>query len=215
MMKFPSVTVLSLGLGLIFKSVYASSDRFPGVDLWMPTSYQYHYLALLDAAEKVKVEPYCDEMISGRLLESKSTKDHPIFYFRCRTAERKLFSLHVDGKTMEIKNTYLEKQREKEVRAKAAAEKKEAERVQAIREAQKQYWGVCRKQLKKRLKLFNGVNIVSALPPEPEYLSEEELLYSIDFDALNPAKKALHYRANCKIKGIEDFSVKLKVRRDK
>ncbi|MBX2808725.1 MAG: hypothetical protein KTR20_08855 [Cellvibrionaceae bacterium] len=192
--------------------VWGGSERFSGVDLWVPTAYQYQFLKLLDAAEKAQAADYCHQLLSGRVLEARSTPEHPIFYFRCRTEERKVFSINVDGITMAVTNTYLERQREKQAKMEAEAQQREMARLAALRDEQKQYWGICRAAIKKRLSLFKGVDILTPVPPAPEIKNETHLRFILAFDALNPVNKALHYKAICDIKGLEDYSVRLKRR---
>ncbi|MBX2807684.1 MAG: hypothetical protein KTR20_03545 [Cellvibrionaceae bacterium] len=192
---------------------WASSERFPDVDLWVPTAYQHQFLRLLAAAEKAQAAEYCHTLLSGRLLESQSTPERPLFSFRCRTDQRKLFTVKVDGVTLAVTNTYLERQRELQAQADAEAQRQEAARLAALHEEQKHYWGICRQAIKQRLKLFKQVEILTAMPPIAEIKEETQVRFMLAFDARSPANKPLHYQVICDIEGLDDYSVKLKRRK--
>lgn len=188
-----------------------------GVDLWLPLTYQNHYLSLTEAAKKAQSDQFCKQLLSGRLDESKSTNSHLHFYFRCKAEDKTTFSIEVFGPKLTLENSYGERQQQliAEQQAKVEQEKREQEKLLAIRQAedakalrekQSQYWGICRDALKERLRYFSRVTILSEVPPEPS-ANELELTYVIDFDAVSPTQKTLHFRITCKIDDLESFSV--------
>ncbi|MGH1439733.1 MAG: hypothetical protein ACRBBR_06455 [Cellvibrionaceae bacterium] len=204
-----------------------ASDRFKGVDLWMPTTYQKQYSKLLDAADKAKDDPYCFQLLSGRVLEAKSTIDHMQFYFRCRTEDRDTFSMQVDGNTLAVTNTYGERKRkieetrlaEEELKKNLVKQLKDAEsakmlqeKVAARRKEQSKYWSVCRKEMRKRLKSFDKVSILSDSLPEPE-VQADQLIYTVLFDSLSPSRKTLHFKIMCNISALDYFDVVIKPRK--
>jgi len=146
-----------------------------------------------------------------------------MFRFKCRTKDGTLFTLQVDSKTKTIKNAYAERQKELErlrieEEARLKAEQEEADRIAAkeaaaaLKVIQDQYWGLCFRAFKKRLKFFEQVEILSTLPLEPEIV-EETFTYTLIFDAYSPSKRLLHFKMLCEISGLEDFSIDVKPRR--
>lgn len=203
-----------------------ASERFKGVDLWLPSTYQKHYSKLLGAAEKAKNDPYCFQLLSGRVLESKSTIDHMQFYFRCRAEDRNTFSIQVDGNTLAVTNTYAEQQRKieearlaDELEANLAKHLEDAEtakilaeKVAARRREQSRYWSICRKEMRKRLKTFEKVTILSDSLPEPE-VQADQLIYTVLFDSLSQARKTLHFKIVCNISALDYYQVSIKPRK--
>jgi hypothetical protein len=207
---------------LFIPSVFAS-ERFADADLWLPKIYQKQYTVLVEAAEKAQADPYCYKLLSGNLIEHQSTLDHMIFQFRCRTEDNKTFSMQIDAKTFEVTNEYAEKQRELEAQRKA-----EEDRVQALKDAETQaiekeklaelqreqsrYWGICRKAMRKRLKLFEKVEILTEIPPDP-LIKDKEFTYLVDFDAKSPSHKQLKFKITCEIRALDDYAVEVSARR--
>jgi len=208
-------------ISLVITFPLYASERFKDVDLWLPKAYQNKYSRLLVAAEKAENDPYCFQLLSGRVLESQSTIDHIQFYFRCRAEDRKTFSLQIDGKSLVVTNDYAEKQL-KIAEARLTAEEREAKRVQQQKEAnaekimkesltiirreQSQYWTICRKEMRRRLQTFEQVSILTEPLPEPT-IQADQFTYTVLFDSLNPAKKTLHFQIVCTISALDYYEV--------
>jgi hypothetical protein len=212
----------SLFLIVIFVQSHAS-ERHQEVDLWLPKTYQNHFVLLTKAADLVKQDKYCHKLLTGRLMESQSRLDHPVFHFRCRAKNKRSFSVQVDGLTMGLTNEYGEKQRaieeakrkeEERLQAikNAEIERLDKEELEALRQKQSHYWKICRTAMKKRLQRFDKVEIVSAIPPIPNvdgYLFS----YSVDFDAQSQSRLPIYFTINCDIQDLEDYTVSVKSRR--
>lgn len=218
-MKVYHCFILALGL----PSLADASERFKGVDLWLPTTYQSHYTRFLEAAEKAQNDPYCVQLLSGRLRENASDTEQLLFQFRCRSDDKQMFSIQVDGETLAIENRYgeLRKQQEDVIEAADKAVQKqldeeEAKRVAAKlaerRREQSQYWRICRKEMRQRLKPFEGVTILTDSLPEPS-IQADQFTYTVLFDALNPAKKVLHFKVECTISALDYYQVAVKPRK--
>lgn len=214
--------VVSLFLSALSPLAIAS-ERFKGVDLWLPSTYQKQYSKMLEAAEKARSDPYCFQLLSGRILEEKSSVDHMQFYFRCRSESRESFSIQVDGNTLALTNTYAEKQKNKQQaidsenvalkqQQDAEAARAVAEQVAARRKEQSQYWQICRKEMRKRLKTFEDVTILTESLPEPE-IQMDQFTYTVLFDSKSPSKKTLHFQALCTISALDYYSVSIKPRK--
>lgn len=194
-----------------------ANEPYKNVDLWLPTAYQEHYDLLYKSAKLADQDPYCDRLLSGRLLESRSTPDKLYFHFRCRASDQSTFSLQIDPQTMVVTNSYgdIKRKLEEEKKAKQAqieAEKqaeldreKERERLRLI-QIQSQYWGICRKSMKERLKYFQKVSILTKLPPEP-LIKEDEFTYSVDFDAVSQTQRAIYFTIQCQISNSNDHQI--------
>ncbi|MGH1486317.1 MAG: hypothetical protein ACRBCI_08845 [Cellvibrionaceae bacterium] len=219
--------MILLRYGFVFFVIMPAfaAERFADVDLWLPKVYQKQYVTLLDAADKAQADPYCHKLLSGRLIESESTLEHMQFHFRCRTEDKKTFSMQIDGKTLVVTNEYAEKQRELEAKKKAAADKLQADKdaeqsrmdEEARRELQREqsrYWSICRKAMKKRLKLFEKVEVLTEIPPDPS-IDEKEFTYLVDFDARSPSRKPLYFSIRCDISSLEEYAVDVFARKRK
>ena len=206
MMTRKNLKILTLFLGMMHAHpfVYSESTRFSGVDLWLPKSYQHLYLKLLDAADAAQSDEYCKKLVSGYLLEKKSTNKHPIFEFRCKTQDKKAIKLEVDGLSLAVKNTYMEK-------VKLMEQQEKERKEQLLKEKQKEFWPLCYESIKQRLSYFEGVDIVSSIPPNMDTSNQEKTAFSLSFNAISQAKKPLNYTIRCLVNN-EDSSLKLKIK---
>jgi len=200
---------------LLSTPVYAETKVVDRKKLWLPTSYQYHYHQLEIAAEKVAKEPDCFTILSGTVLESVSTIDHPVFNFRCRTKERRSFAIQVDGKTLKLTHS-LKVRQEKLVQEALNAQEKaknDPKILEARRLEQARYWGICLKELKKKTRLFKGVKVLTELPAKPDIIEDKEFIYTVDFDALSSRNATLKFRTQCIIEGLDIYKVSLMPRK--
>ncbi len=266
--------VLLLYFALVGSAV-ADQERFKDVDLWLPIAYLEKWGAFFQAADKAKNDPYCRQLLSGRLSESQSSLDHPIFIFRCRAEDRTIYTIQVDGNTMMVTNAYGDQQRkleeerlaaeaqrleeerkrlseeekrrqegeekrrqaeeqrrlaEEQARIEEEQRKKEAEaaeqRLKEQREAEKiakliakrhqeetQYWNICRSEMQKRLKNFEELTLLSDPSPEP-LIQFDQFTFTLDFDAVNPMKKTLHFEISCVISALDYYRVDIKPRQN-
>lgn len=211
--KTQYTVLLSIFLSI---SVYADTKVVDSKILWLPTSYQYHYHQLEIAAEKAAKEPDCFTIISGTVLESASTVEHPVFNFRCRTKERRSFAIQVDGKTLKLTNSI--KVRKEKLAQKAIEEQEQAKKdpkiIEARRLEQARYWGICLKELKKKTRLFKGVKVLTELPAKPDIKEDKEFTYTVDFDALSSRNATLRFRIQCVIEGLDVYKVSLMPRKE-
>jgi hypothetical protein len=104
-------TSIILGLCLLFfcapetRAAKNQGGAYYTDRLWLPISYQQHFPRLLEAAEKVSVNEYCNQLLDGTLYEEQSSANTVMFRFRCRTTERRLFTIRVDAKTLTLTNS--------------------------------------------------------------------------------------------------------------
>lgn len=224
---------------LIFSEFTFASERYKGVDLWLPQAFQHEYTKLLNAADKVKEALYCDEILSGSINESVSTLDHIHFVFKCRTKNRHTFPILVDGNTLALVNEYGDQQLklEEENRLRKELDDKEKARIEELdvaakqktlneeearilaenvsqrRREQSQYWQICRHDIRKRLKNFNQVKILSDSLPEP-LIQADQFTYTVVFDSLSPSRKILHFQVDCVISALDNYVTKVSPRKD-
>ena len=203
-------------LTILLSPLSVASERFKGVDLWLPASYQKQYTKLLDAAEKAREDPYCFQLLSGRLIEAESSQEHMKFTFRCRTEDRLQFSLQVDGNTLVVTNDFARRKKEMEEEHGRQLSEEEAallaEELAKKRKEQIHYWKICRQAMRKKIKRFEKVVILTEALPEPT-IDGDEFTYLVLFDAQNPQRKLLHFQISCVISGLEDYKIKVKPRK--
>ena len=201
-----SSTVVAFGLALASISPTFAADSLPGVELWLPKSYQTHYLTLVEAAKKIQREPECWQLLNGRLHESKSTPNSPIFYFRCRDSDRKSFAYTVDADTMTVFNLDAERKR-------LAQEKAAQKADDAFKQKEKPFWEFCHHAIKEEMSGFNEAKIISDLPPAGKALDNEAIEFKVDVNSLSFTQKVLRYTAYCTIKAENDLNVEIKRRK--
>ena len=210
------IIITTAGIVVMASNQAYAIDSLPGVDLWLPKSYQTHYLKLVEAAKKIQREPECWQLLNGRLNEGKSTLDDPIFYFRCRDNNRKSFSYEVDMKTMDIFSAHLERQRllaKKEAKKQAEIDAKlEAEALDAKKKQENTYWKLCRKAIEQKISSFNDAKIITQEQPQGRSVDDETIQFKVDVDSLSLMNKVLRYSARCNISDPDTIDVKLKRR---
>lgn len=209
-MRLLSFTLLS---SLQVFSPASHAEPFADVDLWLPKSYQKHYIKMIAAAEKAQAEPECYRLLTGRIVESRSSQEQLYFQFRCRTEDRVTFPVQVDGNSLEVVHSFYDRAQILEAKRKAEAEKlAEAEAAAARAAAEARFWKVCKQHIQKRLQAFQGLSVLTEMPPNPS-IEGERHTYSVDFDALSPSRTRLMFTANCTISNLEDYKVDVARRR--
>lgn len=186
-------------------------------NLWLPISYQQHYTRLLKSAEHVSANAYCDQLLEGTLYESKSSTHSVVFRFRCRTAERKLFTISVDEKTLTLTNSLadwinqqaLEKEglKQENLVKEQLIEKDELKKKM---EARKQYWKICNEVFTRKANLFNSTKVTSQLPPQLDISDDGGVTYYIYFQALSAKKTVLRYLATARINSSDGCDVDIR-----
>lgn len=174
--------------------------------LWLPISYQSHEKRLLEAAEKVSNIEECNQLLNGTLDERQSSTSHIIFTFRCRSETREVFIVNVDSKSLSVTNM-------KEVWRKKAIEEEEKRKQEKLRKKlaeRHQYWAVCEKTLKNRIKSYNTPTIKTSLPPRPDITPDSTFIYLIEFHALSTKKSVLSYLATAVISSLDSCKIEIR-----
>lgn len=214
-MKLQTLKTITASSGLwLIASQTLAIDSLPGVNLWLPKSYQEHYVKLIEAAKKIQREPECWKLLDGRLLESQSSPEAPVFYFRCRDADRKSFSYEVDMKTMGVFNHHLERQRllaEKEAKKQALLA---AQLMEENKYKETSYWKLCREAIEQKISSFNEAKITSEEQRQIETVDEDTMQFTVNVDSLSLTNKALRYTASCRITDPESIDVEIKRRKN-
>ncbi|ODS23323.1 hypothetical protein AB835_09595 [Candidatus Endobugula sertula] len=183
-----------------------SASPLSKVDLWLPVSYQHHYNQLLKAAKMVQSNPDCYELFKGTLSEHRSSLEHPIFIFRCRTERREIISVLVDGNTFQVTNLLEKMHRKKEKQKQQARE----DDIRKKQQEQKKYWKICYQQFKKKTRLFGGLKVLTDLPPVPNISNTGMVRYRINFEAKSLQKKTIRYKAMAKANALDKCEIKIK-----
>ncbi len=182
-----------------------SAAAFDESRLWLPVTYQTHYLKLKEAAASAESLERCEEVVSGTLDRDRSRDSHPVFRITCRQPDGRTYNEMVDGLSFETMTTprgakykltkeELVQQRLEEERRKQAKKEKMALQV-------------CEDQLRQRIKLMENPRRLGEDNSEPVSRTKEELVYVIDFDAETLNGEALHYRATCRFGSATDYEL--------
>ncbi len=190
--------------------------------LWLPTSYQPHYLKLVQAAKLVEDNAEgCVTVIRGELKSGISTKEHPIFRFVCRNEQKRSFAVVIDPIAMEVIDPAypggtvsfeeLAQLRALELKRQEKEAQREAARQELLR--QEKLWLSCEAKLAGRTKLMKAVTMLSDEAPKADLSQEGHVKYVVDFDAKGMQGKHLRYRAQCDFDADEKLKFKIRPRR--
>lgn len=176
-------------------------------NLWLPLSYQQYEPRLLEAAEKVRDNNDCAQLLSGTLDEASVQRDTNLsFTFRCRTEARKMFIIDVNVATLELTNELVYWRKQAEIKA-------EQERQDALRKKLAErnlYWQVCKNTFQEMTRAFTEPKIVSETPPKPDMTPEGVFIYVIEFQTLSEKKNVLSYLATAVIDTLEECDIEIR-----
>ena len=174
--------------------------------LWLPISYQHHLPRLLEAAKKANENEYCREFLEGSLSEPLSSSSNTVFLFRCRTEDRRLFTITVDAKTLLLTNSLDEWIKQKALEQ----ERLEEEELRKKLAEREKYWEICHVVFKRKAGLFNSAKVMTSLPPSPDISEKGEFTYYIEFQTLSSKKTVLSYLAKAIISSLDECVVDIR-----
>ncbi|WP_157960513.1 hypothetical protein [Marinimicrobium alkaliphilum] len=208
--------------------------------LTVPQTYVRYLPPMVDAARLVKADETCVTLIAGEVHTDRSTPEHPIFRFSCRDDDRRLFSWLVDGLSLklldesrpegQISFADLAAERERERARDLAREQERAkvrEQLQALQDAlgqmdeedleaalarRIQVWRACRSALIERAQTLAEVHWLTETMPEPEMVGDGVMRFEVDFNARDPRRQLLEYRASCVGSTAADTELRLRPR---
>ena len=209
---------------LIACLLFLHSNAYAVVEsgLWLPSSYQNHYLTLIRAAKLVEDNADgCVSVIRGELNSRVSSKAHPIFRLTCRNEKKRSFAVVIDGIAMEVIDpSYpggtvsfpeLKRLRALEEQRLAKEAELETERQELLR--QEKLWLACSDQLAERTKgMKERRNLTEGAPPV-DLSREGYIKYTIDFDAKGGKERQLRYRAVCEFDPSEKLRLQIRPRK--
>lgn len=186
-MKFPICLFMLYFPTVWTVHVQAEEENLYSSRLWLPIAYEKHYTRLLDAAKKLDGYDQCHQLIDGKLSESRSSKNKPVFVFRCRNEQRKMYLYYIDAKQLHITS--------QQDKWKKSDEEREQQQLRQLLADRDKYWKICEVELDKIWKNFNQPEAVGRIPPRPDITSEKQLLYEVEFTTLSPRNTRLSYLA--------------------
>lgn len=184
-----------------------SAEAFDENRLWLPITYQTHYLRLKEAAASAESLERCEEMLSGTLDRDRSSRDHPVFRITCRQPDGQTYNEMVDGLSFETLTT--SRETKYKLTDEELAQKKLAEERRQQAEKEKSALLVCKDKLQQRVRGMKNIRWLNKGAPEPVSGTDDELVYIIDFDAEAYGGEALHYRSTCHFRSLADFHLKI------
>lgn len=220
-MKLAGKKVVSMALILCGISVHSYAvDRSR---LWLPTSYKHYFAKLRKAAQLAEEKaPRCTEIIDGSLQQKLSTPEQPVFRLICRDENRRSHAMNIDGLTLEVVDL-------DRPGGRVNFEQLEAERLQAIKDEelrladearlkelqqQKDLWADCQQQVAKKTKNMRAMTVLTEEMPVADGSKEGVTTFLLDFNAEDIYGNPLRYRAACNYRSLEDFTVKIRPRKD-
>ena len=187
----------------LYSANFASANNplLDNANLWLPTHYQSYLDDLKNAAAAVKETEKCHRLLSGKLIEGRSSPEHLIFSFRCRTEERYSFSVEFDNYTKLIKDPY-----------DPFALKKEENRLRKERERVQRYKEICQQEMKKRIGEFKKPKVLKNGKADTPVIKDGMTIYSLSFDSMSTKNKTLLYKVECRVIGDNDYQIKVSPR---
>jgi hypothetical protein len=224
--KKQMLTILLIMPLFIANSLQANVSEFDNASLWLPKAYETHSDKLKDAAIAIKATEKCHRLLSGKLLEGKSSPEHLIFTFRCRTIERFSFSVEFDDNTKEIYDPYepirlkeeqdrllkekqdQEQEQELKEQEEELKEQQEQQRLQEELERKQQEKANCQKAMNNRIKEFKEPIFIKDSFTGP--ISEDNIIfYQWLFDSKSSKNEPLYYQIVCKVVSENDYRLKV------
>lgn len=203
-MKVPSSLLPRFSLALVCVQLLPFAVSAFALDeerLWLPQSYQKHYLKLKDAALAAESLNRCVTVLDGTIDLQQSSDVHPIFRIRCRQQNGRTYNEMVDGLTNETLTT------SKSVDAGPSEEElrllEEQRRLEYRRASVAHMQKLCYQRF-----LDKSGLMLNARGPQPENMPEPysyenegsedaRALFSFDFEAQDAAGVPLKFTAHC------------------
>ena len=221
--RFNHLTTLLVTLVFILclfttRSWSASEPAPYEAQLWLPKAFESSFKELKSAAVVVNKTEKCHQLLSGKLLESRSEPDGLIFTFRCRTKERYSFSVEFNNNTQQIADPY-EPFRLREEQAKLLKKEqtrllnkqKEQQLLQNELDREKQLKAACFSAMKQRIDEFRQPQIIEEIL-FVNTSDEGEATYGLAFDSISSKNKSLYYKVECKVVKGEDHQMRVSPR---
>ena len=200
--KFMGI-VMKYVSGLLLMAVSVSGYALDEDRLWLPIKYQTLYLSLVKAATVAEELDRCVAVVEGTVDMEQSQPNHPIYRIQCRQESGRTYNEMVDGISFATLTT------EKVVKPELTAEEQEMLRVQEEIRRQEEIashklraWEECRRQMIDRTQLMLDLTWKTEIEGlvEPEIYTDEEVSFSVDFDARSMWQEPLHYTAECTVR---------------
>lgn len=203
----PWPVLLKTGIALMV----AMSPWAHGLDvnrLWLPIKYQTHYLSLVEAATVAEALERCVTVVEGTLDLEQSVPEHPIYRIQCRQANGRTYNEMVDGLSFDTLTTVemIEPEPTEEELERLRIEE-ERRRQEEVARRKREAWQLCQSQLIERTQLMSELQWLADItgPLEPDSYSDEEVRFSVGFDARSMWREPLHYMAECSVSnGLAD-----------
>lgn len=195
MMRYLSV------LALI--AVSSPGHAFDESRLWLPAKYQTLYLSLVKAATAAEELDRCVAVVEGTVDLEQSQPNHPIYRIQCRQESGRTYNEMVDGVSFATLTTA------KVIEPELTAEQQEMLRIQEEIQRQEEIatrkrhaWQECHKKIIDRTQLMMDLTWNTEIDgsKEPETYTEEEMHFTVDFDARSMWQEPLHYTAECTVR---------------
>lgn len=190
-----------LFLLLISKWSYALDEK----RLWLPVKYQALYLPLVEAATAAEALERCVDVVEGTIDLEQSAAGQPIFRIVCRQENGRTYSEMVDGISFATMTT------PKVVAPEPTAEELEQQRLQEeqrrqaeVDRAKRDAWQLCRMQMLERTRMMMDLVWLTDIETqrEPDVHTENEIGFTLSFDARSMWREPLHYTAECVVRGV-------------
>lgn len=179
--------------------------------LWVPTKYQTRFIDLIKAANTAESIDRCVTVLLGTIDLDRSASGDPVYRILCRQENGQSYNEMVDGITFETLTTpkivivpltpeELEEQKREEERKK----------VEALERRKVAGWTLCLEHFDLKTQYMIELQRITQDRPEPTLINNQQMDFSIDFNAENTEGTPLKYSAYCRIEdaAVGKFSIK-------
>lgn len=207
-----------LGISKVFVStltLMAFCHSVLGLDtsrLWLPQSYQKHYLDLVRAAHVAEALERCQTVLEGTLDREHTQNGHPFYRILCRQENGLSYNEMVDGVSFETLTTRVQETEMSDADKERLREQQKAQEEAEIARRKAKNWALCKVHIERRTNMMIDMVMLNEGEPEPTSFTDTEVSFVVDFDAKSMWGKSLHYQATCSISPGEVVDVSLSKR---
>lgn len=168
--------------------------------LWLAKAHHKYHLDLVRAAHAAEALERCESVVEGTLDLEQSRPNHPYFRILCRQENGRSYNEMVDGLSFKTLTTVVVEKPEPTEEEIALLRAQEEARKQAELEDRKAMaWRACTEQLQQEARMMSDLVVITQAQPEPNSLTDSEIIFITAFDAKDMWGKKLQFQAICTV----------------
>lgn len=195
--------LMILHLTALAFSIPLAAQGFDASRLWLPKSEAKHYKTLLAAAELATADESCSTLLEGTIDLEQSSLERPLFRIQCRGPDGLSFNTMIEGQELQaLPSTRPDSAvldgapiRSRKIDP-VAAKTMQSQRIE-MADVPHPAWPACQSALVEQTQKMLALKWLQKWPLQAEPPSAEQGHFTADFDAVDPYRQPLRYRALC------------------